>query len=260
MPELPDLQIFSKNLKNKLADKKIISFEIYNKTKFDMDIEKIEKILIDTEIIDVIRDGKELSFKLKNDNVFNIHLMLNGTLDICDKDNVSKINSKIMSIAFIDNQVLVVSDYQGLCKVAFNPITSSVPDALSCTFEYLIGVAKINARKNVKAFIIDQNVIKGIGNAYADEILWKANISPESKTGKIPEDRLKDLFDAIYSVLEEAIESIGKIAPDIISGEERSFLKVHNSKKENTDDGYKILTKKIASKNTYYTEKQQLFI
>lgn len=261
MPELPDLQVFAKNLKSKITNKKIVSVEVLNKSKLNTDADIVESELLETRIVDIVRKGKELFFQLENNNVFSVHLMLNGKFHICDLSEISNIKYKIISIGFEDEQALVVSDFQELCKVNFNPTITDVPDALgeSFTFKYLLDTVKNNGRKNIKAFLINQNIIKGIGNAYADEILWKANISPESVAGKIPEEKLKDLYDAILYILEDAIVNIEKISPDIISGEERSFLKVHNSKKRYTDEGEKILIKKIASKTTYYVEKQQLF-
>ena len=93
-----------------------------------------------------------------------------------------------------------------------------------------------NSSKIIKEFIIDQNIIKGIGNAYADEILWKAMISPHSTSGKIPEEVVMELNRAIPEILKDAIQKIKEISPEIISGEVRSFLKVHNTEK-------KLLTK-----------------
>lgn len=261
MPELPDLQIFSKNLKKKVSNKKIVSAEVFNKSKLNVDASVVKSKLLETKIVDIVREGKELYFQLENNDVFSVHLMLNGEFDICDSHEVPNIKYKILSISFEDEQALVVADFQGLCKVTFNPTMTDVPDALgeTFTFEYLLNAVNNNRRKNIKVFLINQDIIKGIGNAYADEILWKANISPESTVGKIPEENLKELFDAISYILKDAIVNIEKISPDIISGEERSFLKVHNSKKKQTDEGEEILIKKIASKTTYYTEKQQLF-
>ncbi len=261
MPELPDLQIFSNNLKKKISNKKIVSVEVFNKSKLNVDTSVVKSKLLETRIVDIVREGKELYFQLENKDVFSVHLMLNGKFDICSSGEIPGIKYKILSIGFEDEQALVVSDFQGLCKVTFSPTVTDVPDALgeSFTFEYLLKAVDDNRRKNVKAFLINQDIIKGIGNAYADEILWKANISPESTVGKIPEQNLKSLFDAISYILKDAIVNIEKISPDIISGEERSFLKVHNSKRKQTDEGEEILIKKIASKTTYYTEKQQLF-
>jgi formamidopyrimidine-DNA glycosylase len=70
---------------------------------------------------------------------------------------------------------------------------------------------------------------------------------------------LHALFDAIPFVLNDAIQNIQRIAPDIISGEERSFLKVHNPRLKCTDDGDAIIKKQVAGKTTYFTGKQELF-
>jgi formamidopyrimidine-DNA glycosylase len=48
--------------------------------------------------------------------------------------------------------------------------------------------------------------------------------------------------------------------PDIISGEERSFLKVHNPRKKATDEGDRIIKKTVATKTTYFTDKQKLYV
>lgn len=261
MPELPDLQVFSKNLKKIIANKKIIEVECFNQAKINIDTDTVRAKTLGTEISDIIREGKELYFHLANTTVFSVHLMLNGKFDIFTLSEISGVKYKILSIGFEDNLALVISDFKGLCKVTFDPTLTSTPDALSKTFtlEYFKSAINNNLKKNVKAFLINQDIVKGIGNAYADEILWKANISPESIVGKIPHEKVRELFEAILYVLNDAITNIETIHPDIIAGEERSFLHVHNSNKKYTDEGEEILIKKIASKTTYYTEKQQLF-
>ena len=261
MPELPDLCVFSQNLKKRILNKTITSVAIGNPQKVSSPGVFCEK-LTGTSIHDIVRDGKELFFLLANENCFSVHLMLNGKFFICGQDDAGKINSKIISLFFEDGQAFVTADFQGLCKVTLNPKASKAPDALSdsFTFEYFLSAVKRNAYKNVKAVLIDQNVVRGIGNAYVDEILWKADISPESVLGKIPEEKLKDLYQAISSILTDAIQTIQKIAPDIINGEERNFLKVHNPRKKFTDEGDKIIKKTVATKTTYFTDKQKLYL
>lgn len=262
MPELPDLQVFAKNLQNLILNKKIVSAKVFSAKKINVDTNEMESALNGTSIVSIEREGKELFFNLENNNVLSVHLMLNGRFDVCKIYEVSNLKHKILAIDFEDDSALVISDFQMLCKISLNPtVSNSVPDALSESFtvEYLIDAVKKNSRKNIKSFLLNQDIVKGIGNAYADEILWKANISPNSIIGKVPEENLRDLYNAILYVLKEAIVNIEKISPDIISGEERSFLKVHNPNKKKTDDGDEILIDKIASKTTYYIEKQQLF-
>ena len=74
-------------------------------------------------------------------------------------------------------------------------------------------------RTNIKTFLLDQKNIRGIGNAYADEILWEAGISPLSVCNKIPDKKIKEMAKAISFVLEDAEKQIRKAQPDIISGE-----------------------------------------
>ncbi len=112
---------------------------------------------------------------------------------------------------------------------------------------------------NIKAFLMDQHIIRGIGNAYADEILWAAGLAPTSHSDKIPTDRIAILNDAIKSVLVDAEKQIKKADPHLISGEIRDFLKVHNSKNTHSPTGGKINVIQLNSRKTYYTDEQQEF-
>lgn len=263
MPELPDLQVFSENLKKKITGRTILTVNLFQEKRIDESEENIRNLLIGTSITEIQRIGKELNFKLGNGQRFFVHLMLSGKFQICKADDISDIKWKIIALMFDDGQALVITDHRGLCKITFHPAAEdeNIPDALSIgfTYEYLQSRAKESGRKNIKAFLTDQGIIKGIGSAYADEILWKANISPESVTGKIPEIRLMDLYRSVSTVLQNAILNIEKASPGIIGGEERGFLNVHNAHKQYTDGGDRILMKKIGSRTTYFTEKQELF-
>ena len=259
MPELPDLQVFSINLKKRICNKKISSFDLYIPKNCNVDANELSNIIIGNEIDNIYRSGKELYFQLKDTTQFSVHLMLHGRFEVCSTDETQKIKHKILSFDFDGGESLAITDFQKICKITFNPPQNTVPDALGSdfTYAYFEEIALSNSKKNIKAFLIDQNIVRGIGNAYADEILWKANISPESVVGKIPKENLHSIYKAIGIILKNAIESIQTISPNIIAGEERSFLNVH--RKTVTEDGEQVICKKIASKSTYYIEKQQLF-
>ena len=111
----------------------------------------------------------------------------------------------------------------------------------------------------VKSVLLDQHIIRGIGNAYADEILWDAGISPFSISNKIPAAEVKALMKSIKSVLQHAEKSIVKSHPDIISGEIRDFMLIHNSKKDKSPTGAPIQVKSVGARKTYYTDEQKLF-
>jgi formamidopyrimidine-DNA glycosylase len=185
--------------------------------------------------------------------------MLSGKMVIVPKEEIPKVKFKIFSFTF-ENDSLVFSDEGRLCTIKYKPPPNKAPDALDpkFTLKYFTNIVRRRPRVNIKAFLIDQKIVKGIGNAYVDEILWAARVSPRSLTGNIPDDALASLYNSIGEVLKNAIESIKKISPDIISGEERSFLKVHINKSQ-TETGHKIIIEMIAQKKTYYTDEQILY-
>ena len=165
-----------------------------------------------------------------------------------------------MTIGFEDGLALVVSDHRGLVTVKVNPIPSSVPDALAVDKTYLRRKIAEKQRARAKAFLMDQAIIRGIGNAYADEILWQARISPKSTVGRIPDHVIDDFLTSIRSVLTEAIEEIKRQSPEINSGEVRDFLRIHNSKRSESPTGYQIMKEKKGSQITYFTQEQVLYV
>ena len=80
-----------------------------------------------------------------------------------------------------------------------------------------------------------------------------------SAAGKIPGKKVKELYSSINKVLVEAEEEIIKRDPDIIRGEIRDFLKVHNSKLTHSPTGGIIKKENIGSRITYYTDEQVLY-
>jgi formamidopyrimidine-DNA glycosylase len=100
------------------------------------------------------------------------------------------------------------------------------PDALDLGPDDLAGVLAGNSGR-IKTVITDQKVIAGIGNAYSDEILHVAKISPFATAGKLSDEQLTALHDAMISVLTDAVNrSVGQGAA-MLKGEKRSGLRVH---------------------------------
>jgi len=100
------------------------------------------------------------------------------------------------------------------------------PDALSLDPDGLAGVLSGQSGR-IKTVITDQKVIAGIGNAYSDEILHVAKLSPFATAGKLTDAQLSALHDAMISVLTDAVSrSVGQQAATL-KGEKRSGLRVH---------------------------------
>lgn len=256
MPELPDLSAFSHNLQKKLKGKTIKNIELHTTKKLNASIADFEKALKHQTIEKVERNGKELYFTTKDGVVFALHLMLRGQLFVDDKEH----KSVVVAILFEDGTHFVMTDYQGLATIRLNPEEPDAPDALdqSVTLSYFRDKLA-GTKATVKNFLLDQHNLRGIGNAYADEILWDARISPFSICSKIPDEQVKDLYHSMGKVLANAEKQILKSNPDIISGEVRDFMHIHNANKTESPDGAKIHQKMNGGRKTYYTDEQDLY-
>ena len=106
---------------------------------------------------------------------------------------------------------------------------------------------------------MDQHLIRGIGNSYADEILWHAKVSPFSIAKAIPEKVVKVLFKSLGHVLNTAIKEIREENGDELRGELRDFMKVHGAKLEKSPTGAEIKSDKIGGRTSYFTDEQELY-
>jgi formamidopyrimidine-DNA glycosylase len=255
MPELPDLQAFSYNLNKKLGGKTVKEIIIVNAKKLNVTHKELKDTLEGQKLDKVYREGKELYFKFDKGDTLALHLMLHGKLFLFEGKNENKY--PIIELHFSDDTGLVLTDFQGIATPTLNPEEKEAPDAMEIDSNFLkTRLAK--TKTNIKTVLLDQKIIRGIGNAYADEILWDAGISPFSASNKIPEAKLKELTKSIESVLTNAEKSILKSNPDIISGEIRDFMLIHNSRKTHSPKGAEIRVKE-GTRKTYYTDEQELF-
>ncbi|MEV0761458.1 DNA-formamidopyrimidine glycosylase family protein [Nocardia sp. NPDC050435] len=100
------------------------------------------------------------------------------------------------------------------------------PDALEVTEEQFTEILR-GASQRIKTAIVDQTLLAGIGNAYSDEILHTAKISPFASTKTMPAQKLSELYGAMREVLLDAVQrSVGQDAARL-KGEKRSGMRVH---------------------------------
>lgn len=258
MPELPDLQVFSKNLTEAFVGKTLEKITVHNAKKLNVKVAELTKVLEDQKLVGIKRVGKELHFEFKSGDVLGLHLMLRGKLYKFEEKNAQKYT--IVELLFTDHSGLALTDFQGQANATLNPEPRNAPDALSSDVTLTFLKAQLSKSKAVvKNLMLDQHVIRGIGNAYADEILWDAGISPFSISNKIPATEVNALLKSIKGVLQKAEKSILKTHPDIISGEVRDFMLIHNSKKDKSPTGAAIRVESAGGRKTYFTDEQKLF-
>ncbi len=212
------------------------------------------------------RKGKFLVFECQG--VFPVfHLGMSGIF-LKDKAESKYPQHIHVELYFDSGKQLFFQDMRKFGKVwLYNnypefPTLGLDPTITEMTIEWLQAMLT-NRKMNMKAFLMDQSIIAGIGNIYASEILFQSAISPLRKANKLSTHETKSLHGAIHNVLTSAIEKFGTTYSAYrtingLSGENQNFLAVYQRDGEScvTCDG---LIKKIVlgSRSTFFCENCQ---
>ena len=258
MPELPDIQVFTDNLNKLYKNKQLISIIVKNKRNLADTPKELSQALEGSSLKKVYRSGKEMRFKFSNGTIMGLHLMLTGDIIPFDKSNERK--STIVELYFADGSGLALTDRMSNAFIKLNPIDKDGIDALDKGLNYKYLKTILSGRKaQIKNILTDQNIIRGIGNSYSDEILWYCKISPFSVANAIPDEKIKELAKTIKKILAKEIIQIHKAYPDLIHGEVKDFMKIHSKQKQESPNGYPIKIIQKGLMKTYYTDEQKLY-
>ena len=256
MPEIPDLNVFNKNLTAQLVGKPLTEINVLITRRLKVAESELKQALEGQTLAAIRRIGKELHFEFKNGHVLGLQLMLYGSMHWYHGKNENRFT--IAELLFDKDDGLAITDWQKAVILTLDPKIMKAPDAMEMQKGYLETALKTIDRP-IKTVLTDGKTVQGIGNAYVDEILYAAKISPFSKAARIPEENIKVLTKAIHTVLTGAEHHITKNFPDTITEKERDFLQVHRPKQKLTLAGEEILKAELDKRKTYYTAGQQLF-
>ena len=253
MPELPDIHVFAKNLDAVFAGKVLRKIKVVNGKKLADTAAALSKALEGKRLKKIYRSGKELRFDFEGGTLAGIHLMLTGDMFIFEKENTH--HSTIVELYFEGGKNLALTDRMRNAYFRLNPEDKEGVDAMELDFKTLKSI--LNRKSTIKNILLDQDLIRGIGNGYSDEILWETRISPYSIASAIPDEKIKELVKVIPGLLTDAAKKIDKAHPGKINDEAKEFLKIHrNPDKSPTGRPIQIDTK--GSRKTYYTDEQVL--
>jgi len=254
MPELPEVEIVKRSLKNKVNYKKIKKIIITNRDLRFKIQKNFENLLEGRSITNVSRFSKYIILTLDNLNYCLIHLGMSGTLHLINYKKKEKItnlsfyNSKILpkkhnhvKIKF-SNFTIIYNDPRrfGFFKLLKNKkelkkyFQRSGPEAISSKFNFkYVKYKLINKKKNIKNFLLDQYFVSGIGNIYANEILFYSKINPFKIAKKLSSKEIKKLIKYSKLVLNLAIKFGGSSIRDFknakgISGSFQNKFKVYD--------------------------------
>lgn len=219
MPELPEVETVRRELEPWLVGRRIL-----NAVRCDApagpkyaNLERSAGQRIEA----VRRRGKFLLLPLSGEDELVIHLGMTGVIRVTQPPGHLRVRLSLSgrgarTLYFQDvrrfGRFLVVQkgEYQSLPTLAFLG-----PEPLSKSFDGANFYRQLQTRKaNIKALLLGQRLVAGVGNIYADESLWRARIHPETPAFRISRNKVCRLHEAIVSVLEKAILAQGTTLND----------------------------------------------
>jgi formamidopyrimidine-DNA glycosylase len=227
MPELPEVETVVRSIRPFLAHGVIRKAVFHSGLVTKGDREQAANELQDRRIHAVRRLGKHILIELDR-GLLHIHLGMTGQL----LWNGSP-GPYTRAVFELQNGVLVFDDIRQFGKANYYTeapagVKRLGPDALQVSFEHFF--AELRTRKTrLKTLLLDQSFVSGIGNIYADEILFAAQIHPKARSNRLSQARARRLYDEMRRVLELAVAHRGSSISDYVdaNGAPGSFQLQH---------------------------------
>lgn len=287
MPELPEVETVRRGLHTLIIGKTIKSERHDTAKGFPNTEADVHEFLIGARITDVRRRAKVLLIDLSTDYSLVVHLKMTGQMVFRGEEvfgaghpNDSLIGelpdkSTRVTLEFSDGSHLYFNDQRKFGWMRLLPAVEIPnidfmrkvgPEPLSNDFTPAVFIERIRKRANttIKAALLDQTVLAGIGNIYADEGLWGAKIHPAQRVRDIPDAKLKLLWKELRFVLELSIEKGGSTDRNYVNAEGKKgsyidFARVF--RREGKDcprhPGTAIIKTRVAGRGTHTCPKCQ---
>ena len=250
MPELPEVETTTRGLKGAVVGLVIKDvWTDYNSPYFHGSdtikdpayFKYFKKTIKGQKITSVTRRAKNILIHLSNNHTILVHMKMTGHLMYGNYNRKDPFNRHIRLIFYLSNgKTLELCDTRRFAKVTLLPtktmnetthLKNIGPEPLEKEFTFDVFKKQINKKPKgkIKLVLMDQSIIAGIGNIYADESLWRAGIHPESIVSKISDKKLKELYKAIRTTLSKGIDFGGDSMSDYrnIHGERGKFQEQH---------------------------------
>jgi len=265
MPELPEVETISRDLRKSLLGKQITDVCIHNSAVIrEPSAEKFKKGLIGLRIKNILRKAKILILELSNGKSLVIHLKMTGQLVYPGEGKTSRVVFKLSNHKQLDfNDQRLFAELRLLDDWHDLPFIQNLgPEPLDLTLSEFKEKLK-HKRTKIKPLLMDQKFISGIGNIYAAEILFAARISPLRPGESLTDKETVLLLQELKNILTKAIRYGGSSVDDYVrlSGKRGEFVKFHKVYgRENKPCFFcKTLIKKInlGGRGTYFCPKCQ---
>lgn len=228
MPELPEVETVRVQLHTKLIGKTLSEVEVFHDKTVAYDVTIAERLSGKT-IADIDRIGKLLiiSFQNEPDLFLLAHLKMTGQFFYVDTDGIIGGGHRVaerdwrelpnshtrVAFHFTDNTTLYFNDMRlfGYTKLATRSEVDMArgqfgPEPIASEFDCEWFVSAVRKRKrSIKAVLLDQTFVAGLGNIYVDEALWRAQVRPDRRADRLTKKEAAHICTASVDVLREAI-------------------------------------------------------
>lgn len=220
MPELPEVETIRRGLIAKVKGKKIAQFEVrLERMLQNGKLDEFKKVTEGATIDDIKRRAKVLVFNLSSGLSLLIHLKMSGQLIYSSPSTPLEKYTHVI-FHFSDGNQLRFNDFRqfGYVKLVKGTALEEIaelhdfgPEPLDekFTLEVFKSLLAKKPRAKIKPLLMDQAFIAGIGNLYADEILWLAQVKPTRVVNALKDDEKIRIFEGIKKILLEAISHRG---------------------------------------------------
>jgi len=265
MPELPEIEVTRRILKERLAGKRLERAALKREGKTAMPGAERLPDLHGKRLEDVNRRGKMLVLQFDGDLSLIIHLMLIGRIALFPGGQSLPVEPRLrlefkggeeMEVRFVAARSLALVPKSGLDH--HPTIAKQGPDALLLTRDQF-EKALARTRGPVKDVFMQQENMAGVGNAYADEILFEAKVHPMTAVNALSDEQAGSLYRAIAPALNRAIElgaaeeyvrDLGPIEGVIAK---HDLMRVHNRRgKPCPECGTRVEMKVLKGRNTFF--------
>lgn len=218
MPELPEVETVRRGLLKIAAGRKISGIDVYYGKTITNDVEKFRQALIGQTIVTVDRRGKYLLFRFTNDLTMVSHLRMEGKYFNQPIGGPIDKHTHVV-FEFTDGSELCYHDTRKFGRMTLVKTGEEMtvrglktigpePTANDFTLPYFKAILA-KSRGKIKPFLLNQRHVAGLGNIYADEVLWMSKVNPEQPANSLTDQQIRDLHDNIIKELARAIEYKG---------------------------------------------------
>jgi formamidopyrimidine-DNA glycosylase len=261
MPELPEVETVVRTLRPAIIGRRILNAEFKQLRVLVGSAQKTMKALAGRKIQSIERHGKFIAIRLDK-GFLVVHLGMTGKLLVNAEQ--SKWTHAIFTL---DDGVLHYDDQRQFGRIEYGDelperVAALGPEPLEISLDDFSRRVKLR-KSPIKAVLLNQAVVRGVGNIYADEALFRAGVHPKRAASSLGKDRVARIYDAMREVLAEAIESRGSSVSNYVDADGRkgSFQQLHRVYRR-TDEpcvncGAKIKRIVLSQRGTHFCPKCQ---